>query len=250
MLIEKINWLPWLTLPNCAFEFNDLEIACIKIEIKELKECHFEILRRSLNNTELEKANKYKKELDQKLYVAGHGVLNLIIKDITGQAQQLNYTEHGKPYLENSEIEFSITHSGEIALIALTKKIPIGIDIEHVLTIQNKDELLVPFFHEQEKLEIIGINPLESELAFYSCWTRKEAVLKAMGDGLSIDTKSFYVGSFVVRNSNHLRLPNDYPSIWGVWDFMIGNDYIACIATPRETHQPTFFSFSANNLCS
>ena len=250
MLIENINWRQWPANPNFAPDLHDDEIACFKIDLRTFSNSNYEELKKLLRNEELKKMDAYKNPSDKKLYLATHGSLNLIIKAITGEFPSLKITSYGKPYMENSKLEFNVSHSGEMALIALSKKCAIGVDIEHALPIHNKGELLEQFFHTQEIVEINGLCPLKSDLGFYSCWTRKEAILKSLGNGLSINTNSFYAGSFLTSNAAQPKSPPGYPVDWNIWDFMIEGNYIACIAAPNNSHQPAFYNTSINFLCS
>ena len=250
MIIENIDWEIWPPSPNCTLELIDSKITCFKIDLKALSESNYGDLKKALRDEEIEKMNAYKKQSDRNLYLVAHGAFNLITKEITGILPNINYTPYGKPYIENSEIEFNITHSGELVLIALSKESPIGVDIEQVLPIENKSGLLEQFFHIHEIEEIRGLSPPNSDLAFYSCWTRKEAILKSLGNGLSIDTNSFYAGSFVTSNTAQPKSPPGYPADWKIWDFMIESNYIACIASPKNSPQPIFYTVSVNILCS
>ena len=104
--------------------------------------------------------------------------------------EQLQYTEFNKPYFENTNIEFNISHSGNIVIIVIAdKNEKIGIDIEKNQSIRVED------FENQmtnKEVQIITNSPNET-VAFYNYWTEKEAVIKANGSGLQIPLKSFEV---------------------------------------------------------
>jgi 4'-phosphopantetheinyl transferase len=250
MLIKNIKWeylsktTPIILAPKKA------EIVCLKINVNQFTASDFDVLKKFLGVDELDKLRRFRNISDKRLFIASHGALNFLVRRLTGSTKALGYSAHGKPYLTNSDIEFNISHSGEIAVIAFSNKIPVGIDIEKLLPIEDKDELLRQFFHAKEEQEIIRLSIGESELAFYNCWTRKEAILKAVGDGLSIDSKSFYAGSFFSNEDGQLTLPPNYPVTWNLWDFMPEPDYIASIAMPGKVSRLTFYSIPPIYLCS
>jgi 4'-phosphopantetheinyl transferase len=250
MLIKNIQWeyLAKTTPINLAPKKD--EIVCLKINVNQFTESDIDVLTHFLGVDELDKLKGLKNISDQRLFIASHGILHSLVQRLTGSIKALGYHPHGKPYLTNSDMEFNISHSGEIAVIAFSNGIPVGIDIEKLIPLEDKDELLRQFFHAKEELEIISLSARESQLAFYNCWTRKEAILKATGDGLTIDSKSFYAGSFFSNEDGQLKLPPNYPVTWNLWDFMPEPDYIASIASPGNIGRLTFYSIPPVFLCS
>ncbi len=94
------------------------------------------------------------------------------------QSQEIS--QHGKPFIAGGP-EFSISHSGDIVVLALAEHDPVGIDIEEVRPVNVEDFLrqIPEITNVHEKLDGFHINNF-----FFECWTRKEAVLKACGEGL------------------------------------------------------------------
>lgn len=131
-----------------------------------------------LSIDEITKANRFRSADDRKRYVIGKYfsriilsiILNLKTKDI-----HFSYTGNKKPHVEG--IHFNISHSGRFTIIAFSPK-PIGIDIEYINEKFDFAPLLNICFKESELSCIHGI------VDFYTLWTRKEAILKASGEGL------------------------------------------------------------------
>ena len=101
-------------------------------------------------------------------------------------------TALGKPFVRPSARAtaapaFSMSHSECIALVAVSADHPIGVDVERVRPLPDIDHLLERFFTSHEQASILAMNPDDKLAAFYRCWSRKEAVLKASGLGLSAD---------------------------------------------------------------
>ncbi len=119
---------------------------------------------------------RYRFKEDRVRSLIGKRLLDIALGDICGK--DLKFSKYGKPYLENAQ-NFSITHSGNIVAIAISKNI-VGLDIE-LLKSTNIEDFL-PYFSNAEKQFIYkSIDKIE---AFYHIWTKKEAILKADSTGL------------------------------------------------------------------
>jgi 4'-phosphopantetheinyl transferase len=104
----------------------------------------------------------------------------------------VKYTKFNKPYFEDSPIHFNISHSGEIVVCALSDESEIGIDIEILTDIEIED--FKSQMTENELKKILGSG--NSTQSFFDYWTQKEAVLKAQGEGLSVQLSSFEVSDY------------------------------------------------------
>ena len=110
---------------------------------------------------------------------------------------RFGYDNNGKPGLlapsTKTALEFNLSHSGELALLAITHIAPVGVDIEQAKEFDNRDELVARFFSETEQRAYEALPHPERISAFYHCWTRKEALIKALGLGLSAPLDAFDV---------------------------------------------------------
>ncbi|MGZ5092097.1 MAG: 4'-phosphopantetheinyl transferase family protein [Burkholderiales bacterium] len=95
--------------------------------------------------------------------------------------------EHGKPrVLSHASLQFNVSHSGRLCVIALSTRESVGVDVEIVREITDADQLTRALFTDNERREWSGVVSAQSDAAFLTCWTRKEACLKALGIGLSV----------------------------------------------------------------
>jgi 4'-phosphopantetheinyl transferase len=250
MLIKNIKWECLSKITHINLSPKNSEIVCLKINLNHFTASDIDLLTKFLGADELDRLRRLRNTSDQRLFIASHGALNSLVTKLTGSPKALGYHPHGKPFLINSDLEFNISHSGEIAIIALSNKTPVGIDVEKLLPLEDRDALLRQFFHAKEEQEIISLSEQESQLAFYNCWTRKEAILKATGEGLSTDSKSFYAGSYFSHEDSQLQLPPNYPVTWNLWDFVPEPGYMASIAMPANESRLTFYSIPPIYLCS
>jgi 4'-phosphopantetheinyl transferase len=92
--------------------------------------------------------------------------------------------DNGKPYLENSCLRFNVSHSGDMAAIALGFDCEIGIDIERLNVLSNSADIAADFFTEAERRDIASLSIPMRERAILTMWTRKESILKADGIGI------------------------------------------------------------------
>ncbi|GAL86510.1 hypothetical protein ATO12_04855 [Sporocytophaga myxococcoides] len=134
---------------------------------------------------------------------------------------QLKYNQYGRPYISDSGIDFSISHSGEYTAVAMSKGFSIGIDIEKIKEIPICD--FKPVFTDNEWEAILSsTNPLKS---FYVYWTKKESTVKADGRGLSIP-----LNEIIVDDAISIL----YEKQWHLYEINLAPDYMAHIASEQK----------------
>jgi 4'-phosphopantetheinyl transferase len=149
--------------------------------------------KKHLSNTELIRADRFHHRRDHDRYVAAHARLRQILSKYTGIAPSkltFELSEFGKPSLESATnrhlINFNLSHSGEWLLLGVVRKARIGVDIEEIKPESATSDVAERFFTKRENAELQSLPPDQGTIAFFHCWTRKEAYLKALGCGLSI----------------------------------------------------------------
>jgi 4'-phosphopantetheinyl transferase len=153
-----------------------------------------------LSIDEKARATKYRFARDRNRYIVGRAAL----RSIAGRYLHLPprqplffYTEYGKPFLapdtNPSDIRFNLAHAQEVAVIALTTGREVGLDLEFVKPIPDAAQIAALFFSHEENRELLTLPLGQRQDAFYRCWTRKEAYVKAIGEGLSHPLDRFQV---------------------------------------------------------
>jgi len=143
------------------------------------------------------------------------------------------YGKNGKPYLDHgSKVQFNITHAGRIVALAMTACIELGVDVEYHDTSVDTIKLAKHFFAVDEYRHILSTSVEHRTQAFFECWTRKEALIKATGDGLSFPLHQFVVN---FGTPNEARLLHTYwdpaeATDWQLYNISIGEDYSGAIA--------------------
>jgi 4'-phosphopantetheinyl transferase len=145
-----------------------------------------------LSAVEQDRASKFKFETDRRRYITAHAALRSILANYLnspGRDLQFAVGPYGKPKLApihaRKKIEFNLSHSQEMALIAVTQGREIGVDVEWVREDFAFDEVAQRFFTAREVAALHALPLHLQREAFYKCWTSKEAFLKAKGTGLS-----------------------------------------------------------------
>ncbi|MCP5095774.1 MAG: 4'-phosphopantetheinyl transferase superfamily protein [Chloroflexi bacterium] len=135
-------------------------------------------------------------------FIVARGLLRTILANYlhtAPQTIQFIYGEHGKPELTPSfkengnQLEFNLSHSKGMALIGVSWNRPLGIDIESVRPLDDGKDIARRFFSKWEYEQFTAVPLSQQPKAFFNCWTRKEAYIKAIGDGLFCPLDSFDV---------------------------------------------------------
>ncbi len=151
-----------------------------------------EVCRQVLSQGERDRAERFRFEHLRRRFVIAHGFLRDVLGGYLGMAPaaiRFETGEHGKPFVPGAEVQFNLSHSGDLAALAVTRARSIGVDVELARPVEWLDEIAARFFAAGER-EKIAAAP-DRDRAFFECWTRKEAYIKGVGGGLSIPLTSF-----------------------------------------------------------
>jgi|SRR5580698_420145 4'-phosphopantetheinyl transferase len=182
------------------------------------------------------RADRFYFRQDRDRFIAARGILRTILGrylDRAPQALTFIYGAYGKPSLalesDANPIRFNISHSHGTALYAVTRGREIGVDLEYVRNGLAIEEIVTSFF---SRTEISALCSLSAELrrrAFFACWTRKEAYIKAMGEGLSLSLAQFDVSLIPGEPAVLLATRPDSKEAlrWSLHELALGPDYVA-----------------------
>jgi 4'-phosphopantetheinyl transferase len=155
---------------------------------------------RVLSVDEAARASRFHFARDRQRYVAARALLRTILAsylETDPGSLRFSYSEKEKPSLgaehADSNVRFNITHSGGIALLAFTRRREIGVDVEQVRHDFDPGAIATRYFSTHEQNQLADLPAEEKVDAFFRCWTRKEAYIKATGDGLSLPLSQFDV---------------------------------------------------------
>ena len=195
-----------------------------------------------LTGEEHERTRRFRRAADAASFAAGRVLVRLALAERVGGAPgelvfdtwcELHSSPHGKPRLAEpaAELDFSLSRAGPRLLLAVSPA-PVGIDVER----RDRD---IEFgvariaFADDERAELKDAGPA----AFLACWTRKEAVLKALGHGLAVDPKSVSVTFLDGAEPRVRRLPEEFgpPEAWSLVP-LARDEWLAAVAVRGDAH--------------
>jgi 4'-phosphopantetheinyl transferase len=167
-----------------------------------------------LSTDERERADRFHFDRDRQRFTATRAILRTLLAAYLAADRNavepgklvFRYSAKEKPSLDGEHsggVEFNLSHSGTMALLAFTRGRALGVDVEQVREQADRDAIARRFFSEYEQKELAALPAAERCAGFFRCWTRKEAYIKATGDGLSLPLHQFDV-SLVAGDENAL----------------------------------------------
>jgi len=189
-----------------------------------------------LSTDEIEFASRFRFDHLRNSFVIRRGALRHLLGryEKTDPANiQFNRGPKGKPELKPATgLQFNVSHSGGMAAIALCTHCQIGIDLEKIRPLPEMEDIANRVFCSEEVTEIMSMPQCEQMHAFFRCWTRKEAYVKAIGDGLFAPLNSFRVTVRVDAPVRFVHLGGDATAAagWTLHDLNLAADYAAALA--------------------
>ena len=193
-----------------------------------------------LSAEEREKALRYRIERPRSDFVLTRGTLRLLLAAYLGTTPRevsFEYSEYGKPRLAVScDVRFNVSHTNGLALLGFARNREIGIDVEQMRAEVEVLKLARRFFSTHEIDEIEKRSGDKLRRAFFHCWTRKEAYIKARGEGLSLPLQEFDVS--VDRGATQALLATrpdaSEASRWLIRDVPLSNGYAGALSVGEE----------------
>jgi len=194
-------------------------------------------LAQTLSPNEAARAQRFVFDRDREHYIVGRGLLREILSHYlkTPPARlQFRYGPQGKPELDTgpAPLHFNLSHSGGVVLYAVTRQQPLGVDVEAIRPLEDLEQIAEHFFSAAENSALRSLSPADKPTAFFNCWTRKEAFIKAVGEGLSYPLDQFDVTLTPGQPAQLLRVQND-PQATARWSLVAlapAPNYVAALA--------------------
>jgi 4'-phosphopantetheinyl transferase len=212
-------------------------------------------LAEGLSQDERKRALRFKFQQHQTRFTAGRAFLRMILGRYLpiGSAQvEFQYNPQGKPEVSPtcnpSGLRFNFTHSESLALIAITKIGPLGIDIERLRAIEGAEELAEGFCSQRELKVFKDLTSDEKQLAFYNLWTRKESFLKATGEGITHLLRKVEVVFCPGEQIRFIALPGGSTrgSRWRLYNLSSADDFVGAITIMSENDRVRVWDVDLN----
>jgi len=202
-----------------------------------------------LSHEEQARADRYRIESKRTEFIVTRGLLRRAIAcmlqtdDTETYARGLTFLfgAHGKPSIAQpasaATIRCNVSHTRGLALVAVTRGLDVGIDVEHVGRVKDYLALGRRYFSETEYAELAGLPDGQQQRAFFRCWTRKEAYLKAIGSGITLGLDQFDV-SLAPNEPAQLRQTRHDPDEvkrWSMMDVPLGDrEYVGAMVVAGD----------------
>ena len=215
--------------------------------------CHY--CEKLLSPDEHARAQQFKFRQHQQAFITARGILRLILsRYLHTSPQSLTFEQgpHGKPALtfpSTPPILFNVSHSHHLALYAVTLENEVGIDIEYHRLTLNLPALIQRICSPQEKMILTALSAAEQKKGFFTCWTQKEAYVKAIGKGITIPLETITV-LFSQSNSEERRDLGDEKqdiSTWSISEISVDSDYSAALAIQNTDSTNSYWEWSLDN---
>ena len=193
-----------------------------------------------LTPDEHKRAERYISDIVRDRFILARGLLRTILGQITATAPsdiRFVYGTRGKPSLPGSDLRFNLSHSEDMALLGVIHGAELGVDVECIRPMDGMDSVARRNFSAVEQTVYFAQPAASKARVFYTCWTRKEAYIKATGDGLKMPLKDFDVTCAPDVPPRLLRAEGDDPARWTLLQVDLGAGYVGavCVEAPAPS---------------
>ena len=237
-----ISVVPSWNSPPLDLTFDLGEIHVWRVSLAQTESC-LQSLQQTLSTDERTKADRFRFPKDRSQFIVSRGALRAILSrylNISSHILRFDYNPYGKPSLivaqGGNTLRFNLSHSRGLALIALTKNRDIGVDIEGINPNFSCLEIAEKFFSPLENSVLRSLPEHLQATAFFTCWTRKEAYIKAVGKGLSIPLNQFDVSLAPGEPAALLNVEGnpEEASKWSLIELFPSSDMVAAVAVAGD----------------
>ncbi len=247
--LDHSGWLFPPTHPRASHD----EVHVWRVSLDESQAPKFGSL---LDGDERMRATRFRFQEHRNRFIVARGALRTILGgylQTEPAALQFSYGRYGKPALAEgvaaNALSFNLSHSGEFMLMAVTRGREVGVDIELLNQKFATSEVAERFFSRREILSLRGQPEHLQTEAFFNCWTRKEAYIKARGEGLTLPLDQFDVslepcGASLLDN----RTEPGEVSRWSLQELHPAPSYCAAVAVEGFSWQLRLLDFNSSTL--
>lgn len=224
----------WQLLPE-IFYLPDREVRVWRCNVK-FPPVTVEALEKLLGEEEKAKAGRFHFPKDRDRYILGRGLLRLLLGHYLQRdppSLQFVYSAKGKPFLKDEAVQFNISHSGDMVLLGMSRDRAIGVDVEQIRPLPDALKLARRFFCEAEWEKIRGLPSNLTSRTFFTAWTRKEAFLKATGEGI-VGLKDVEVSLLPDEPARLYRIEGKIAKGWQLESLDLGDDYAGAVVVANQ----------------
>lgn len=227
---------------------DEVHVWAVPLSVQEATTDEYKAM---LSSDDCDRAARFKSAEACRRFVVSRAALQTLLgRYLKKSPRDVNFTtdSNGKPRLYGESatgLNFNLAHSGEVALIAVSTGCEVGVDIERLREVSHWEEIAQRYFHPAEAEQIQTVPARLQRAAFFQCWTRKEAILKALGTGLSHPLSTFQV-PLELHAGTWIECPAQsagQPARCYLQSLTLDSDYtaaVACLDAERTARNWTF----------
>lgn len=219
---------------------DDVDVWRIRLD---LPQADLKRLSSTLSADEQARAGRFYFDRDREHFIIARGALRAILGrylNVEPHIIRFTYAEYGKPALvaelNRDSILFNLSHSHGLGLLAVSRSRELGVDLEWIRPDMASKEIAERFFSAQEVRVLRQLPADQQDEAFFNCWTRKEAYIKAKGEGLSMPLDQFAVSLAPGERAALLSTTGDpkEASRWSMRELFPGPGFVAAIVVEGD----------------
>ena len=237
------HWQRAATVPDLGPE----EIHLWQFSLQTSKAC-IERLRPLLSPAEISRAEGLLRPADGLRFIVGRATLRQLLGRylaIEPDRLELSSLPQGKPVLAQPRLNFNLSHSGDLALLAIARSVTVGVDLELIRSELDWSLLASRYFSSEEQQALRNLPPEHQTEAFFTIWTRKEAWLKAIGSGFHLPLDTFEVSPPPAPAAllSHQGDPGA-PGHWHLEAIPLNPSYCATLAYPAPKRKVLLLTYA------
>jgi 4'-phosphopantetheinyl transferase len=239
--------IPWVSPPS-SFSLADNEVHVWRVPLEQ-SASKIKSFAEILSPEEQGRAANFYFDRDCRRFTVSHAMLRMILGQyLSLRPEQIQFETNsfGKPFVSAkvnpNQVRFNLSHSNELALLAFTQHREVGIDLEFVRPIPEAQQIAEKTFAEGENAAIQTLPEALRTRAFFNCWTRKEAYIKALGNGLSTPLSDFEVSVDSDPRLLHVHGLPEETARWSFHAFIPASGYIAALVVEGNNHRISYLS--------
>ncbi len=241
-------WVSSIQPPTLSSSDVHVWRAGLEVPEKELHE-----LQKLLSDDEQERSTAFYFDQHRKHYIAGRAILRMLLGQYLACAPEeisFAYNTYGKPALsgahKSESLRFNVSHSYGMALFAFVLGRGIGIDIEKIRPRMLSDKIPEHFFAPEEVTALRKLPQAQQVEAFFNCWTRKEAFVKAHGNGLALPLNGFVVSCDSEPKLLSTAFDASAAKQWKLYSLAPYDSYAAALAVEGQLHELKLWNWDAS----
>ena len=194
----------------------------------------------TLSTHEQARAKRFLSDDVRQQFILSRGLLRDVLSrylDFPPEDLEFNYGQRGKPSLKHdTSLQFNLSHSGDVVILGVVRDHQIGVDVEHLHHIPEMATMARDHFSQAEQGVLFSLPSEQQQTAFFTCWTRKEAYIKATGDGFSMPLRDFDVSLRPGQPPCILRAEGDDAAHWQLHHLEPYPGYVGAVCVEVGQH--------------